>query len=142
MSWAIFLAGAGLLAILRKRSPKALAKVMWIINGLLAVMTGAALADIVLGAWISGLLSALFGWVGGWFGASAGIVAGVVVLLVAAIVILDLMDRVADQPAIAGLIMLPVLFLITSGPVDAAGESLYSAAEQIGASSLGRLVGG
>ncbi len=142
MSWAIFLAGVGLLAILRKRSPKMLSKGMWLINGLIAFMTGAALANIVLGEWVAGLFSGLFGWVGGWFGASAGITAGVVVLLVAAMVVLDLIDRTADNPAIIGLVLLPVLFLITTGPVDAAGEQLYRAAESIGMSSLGRLVGG
>jgi uncharacterized membrane protein len=142
VSWVIAAAGFGLLAIFRKRSPKILAKVMWIINGLLAFITGAALANTWLGQWVAQLFAGLFGWIGGWFGTSSGIVAGVLVLLIAAVVLLDLMDRVADQPAIAGLIILPLLFLITAGPIDAAGESLYAGAERIGQSSIGRLVGG
>lgn len=143
MSWIVFLAGVGLLVILRGRSPKMLAKVMWVLLGFLAFVTGAALANIALGQWTAAIMTGLFGWVGGWFGTSAGTVGGLVLLLVAVVVVLDLMDKKADSAALAGLIVIPLLIVAAAGgPIASAGSQLYSAAEQLGMSSLGKLVGG
>jgi hypothetical protein len=143
VSWVVLISAVGMLMILRNHSPKFLAKIMWAVNGMLAFIAGAALIDTWLGQWVSSLIAGLGGWVGGWVGAAGGVVVGVALLLVAVLVVLDLLDLKADSAAIAGLIVMPLLIVAAAGgPVADAGSQLYAAAQQIGMSSLGQLVGG
>jgi hypothetical protein len=143
VSWIVFIAAVALLTIFRGGGPKFLAKVMWAINALLAFIAGGALANIVLGEWLAAAMAAVFGWVGSWLGVAGSIVGGLVLLVVAVLVVLDLLDRKADSAAVTGLIVIPLIIVAAAGgPIASAGSQLYGAAERIGMSSLGQLVGG
>lgn len=142
MSWAVFVTASVLLVLFRGRTPKFASKGAWLINAFLAFVAGGALANIVIGDWITAAMGGLFDWVGSWFGVAASVVGGVVILFVVFVVIADLSDRVADTPAIVGLIMIPLIAVSAGGPIADAAQQIYGSAEQVGMSSLGQLVGG
>ena len=140
MSWVIAVVSFVLLAMLRKRSKPSF---LWIIVAALAAIGGAAFFATGLGGWVTGLSAGLLGWLGGLFGASATQLAGGVVLILVIAIVLDIaVDRRADRVAVAGLIALPMLIVIASGPVANGVSEFYEAVGTAGESSVGRLVGG
>lgn len=140
MSWVIAIVSFALLLILRKRTKP---KMLWIISAALAAIGGAALANTWLGVWIAQLLAGLLGWLGGLLGAPGTLLAGGLVLLCVVVTVLDIAaDRRADRAAIISLIALPLLILISAGPVTGGVSQFYDAVSQAGRSSVGDLVGG
>lgn len=140
MGWLITLTAVGLLLILRKRSNP---RWLWMVKAALAAFAGAGLAETGLGAWLAGVLRSLGGWVGGVFGAPAGPTLSVLALLIAVVVVLDIaVDHKADRAAIAGLILLPLLFVGAAGPVADGGSQLFAAIHGAAAAALGPLIGG
>lgn len=139
-SFVIAATAFALLLILRKRSKP---KILWAVNAALAAIGGAALADTFIGDWIGAVFSAVGGWVGGIAGASATAVIGVVMLALVVMVIFDIaVDRRADTAAIVGLVLLPTLFVVASGPVAGGGSELFAAIREAGGGALGSLIGG
>lgn len=140
MNWVIAVVCFGVLAILWKRSKP---KWLWIIAVILAAFGGAAFFATAVGGWVTGVMAGFLGWVGGWFGATATLMAGAIALITVVVVILDVLaDRNASRGALLGLILLPMLFVIASGPVAAGGTTFYDAVNRAATSSVGRLVGG
>lgn len=140
MTWVIAVTCFALLAVLRRRSKPTF---LWMINAALAAIGGAALAATGLGGWIAGLIAGLLGWVGGMFGAPASGLAGGLVLLCVVVAVLDIVaDRRADRPAITALIALPLLVLISAGPVSGGVAQVYDVVSEAGRSSVGHLIGG
>ncbi|MQA14677.1 MAG: hypothetical protein GEV09_11030 [Pseudonocardiaceae bacterium] len=140
MNFAIMCTAFGLLIFLRKKPAKPW--MQWVKGGLAAI-GGASLAETGIGVWASGLLSDAGGLIADLFGTSAGLVVGVATLITTVVVCWDIgVDRKVDKPAMAGLIVLPLLFLAAVGPLADVGSGLTASIAQVGAESLGRLIGG
>lgn len=140
MNVAIAITAFGLLIFLRKKAAKPW--MQWV-KGALAAIGGASLAETGIGIWLADLLSGAGGLVADLFGTSAGLVVGVATVIMTVVVVWDIViDRKVDKPAMAGLIVLPLLFLAAAGPLADAGSGLTSSIAQVGADSLGRLIGG
>lgn len=139
MSTVIAVLAFVLLAICKKRLKF---KFAWVVNALLALIGGAFLAASFVGPWLTDLAAALAGFVGGWVGTSAAIVAGAAVLVMMVIIVLDLSDGTADGTALAGLVLLPILFGIAAGPIAENGQNLAPAVREMGDASIGRMIGG
>lgn len=139
MSYIIAATAFGLLLVLRKRN-----KTPWWVRAALAAIGGAGLADSGLGGWLAARISDIAGWVAGVTGApSAALVAGVAALILSVIVVYDIaVDKKADKPAMAGLVLLPLLFIAAAGPLAGAGAGLTEAITNLGTSGLTALVGG
>jgi hypothetical protein len=127
----------GLFLVFRKSS-----KTPWWLKAALAVIGGSALAETWLGNQIADLLLGAAGWVGGMFGWSPTQSVGVLILLWSAAVVLDIAaDRRADSIAMMGLILLPILFTVGSGPIAEGGSQLTAAVQQLGQNLFGPLIG-
>lgn len=139
MSAIIAATAFALLLVLRKRS-----KIPWWVNATLAAIGGASLADTGIGSWFaSTVIGGVTGWLAGVTGGSGTLVAGVAALILTVIVVYDIaVDKKADKPAMAGLMLLPMLFIAAAGPLAGAGTGLADAVAQLGTSGLSAVVGG
>lgn len=141
MNLMIAITAFGLLWLLHKKH--AHGKWVFAVNATLALIGGAFLAETILGAWGAGIATLLAGWVAGWIGTSGGVVLGAVVLVGTVWALWALLkDRTADRPEIVWLVVLPVLFLAAGGPIAENGSQLLGAVQQMGAASIGSLIGG
>lgn len=140
MNWALAVVSTILVVILMKRSkPKGL----WVPIVVLAAVGGVNFFETAVGNWVTGLTAGFFGWAAGLFGTSAGLIAGGLLLIAVVIVVLDVgFDHRADRGAVTALFMLPMLILISAGPISSGGSQFYDAVDRAGESSVGRLIGG
>lgn len=135
MSWAIMLTAFGLLAVLWKRKKGN----PWWLKASLVFIGGASLAETSLGAWLAARISDLVGIIP----APSAVVIGGVTLILVVLTVYDIgVDRKADKTSLICLTLLPVLFLAGIGPLAEAGSGLSEAIAQVGANSIGRLIGG
>jgi hypothetical protein len=153
MNFAIALTAFGLLVFLRKKGAGSGGGLrrgagsgggwkQWVQAGLAAI-GGASLAETGIGIWLSERLSDAGALVGSVFDSSGGLVVGVAMVITTVVVVWDIgVDRVVNQPALVGLIVLPLLFLAAVGPLAAAGSGLTDSIAQAAAGSLGQLIGG
>lgn len=143
MNTAIAILAFGLLIFLKKKG-SGKKWVTWVQGGL-ALIGGASLAETGLGVWLAARMSDLGGLVAGIFGGEVSglLVVGVVTFIVTVIVCWDIgVDRVVDKPAMVGLIVLPLLFLAAAGPLADTGSGLTATVAEAASSSLGGLIGG
>ncbi|MCI2421541.1 hypothetical protein MOQ72_29310 [Saccharopolyspora sp. K220] len=123
-----------LLWVLRKRN-----KIPWWVKAALAFVGGSCLANTGVGIWLAGR----FTDIANALVTPGSVLVGGVALIVAVVVIYDIAaDKKADTAAKLGLILLPVLFLAAVGPLAGAGVGLTDAIADVGANSLGKLIGG
>jgi hypothetical protein len=140
-AWALLIVSAGLLLILRKRSKP---KFLWVVKVALALIAGASFAAVSLGGWVADRIRTVAGWIGnlGDLNMTSGQVAAVAVLLLVIATVLDVVvDRKADKVAIAAMVLLPLLFIVASGPVADGGSQLMAAIREAGAAGLGPMIG-
>jgi hypothetical protein len=124
-----------LLWALRKRT-----KIPWWVRAALAFIGGSCLANTGIGVWLANRFREI---ANALMGAQGPVLAGGIALIVSVIVIYDIaVDKKADTPAKVGLILLPVLLLAAVGPLAGAGVGLTDAVANMGANSLGKLIGG
>lgn len=123
---------------------------MWaVVDGFLALVAGAALAATVFGGWIAWGALFLIGipiWMLSLFGVHVPVSDGTLLSIVVAgmlfVLILDLLDTVADKPALICLLLLPSLSLYAAGPVAEVALMITGGGQELGAATLGRLLGG
>ncbi|MFC0431037.1 hypothetical protein [Kutzneria buriramensis] len=140
MSWLVCLFAFGMLYLLKKKWKKWR---KWWVVAIFAAIGACSFANTNLGAWVAGLLRGLLGIPAGWIGVSAALLAALAVLICIPLVVYGFWhDRKADKPELIGLIMLPLLVIIASGPVAANGAGLVDAVTHFGTSGLSYLVAG
>ena len=142
MDFAVAIAAGGLYALLGRKLTGKWADKAWFLRPLMLLTCAAALANTIIGVWAARLFGAVFGLVGGWFGVSAALLAGVAGLLLLVGTALDLKDKKADGIAKTGLVLLPILAMVASGPLAAQGLGLFDQVAQAGATALGSMIGG
>lgn len=141
MDFAVAIAAGGLYFVLGRKLTGKWAEKAWFLRPLMLLTCAASLANTIIGIWGARLISGILGLVGGWFGASAALLAGVVGLLLLVGTALDLKDKRPDGIAKTGLIVLPVLAMVASGPLAAQGLGLFDSLAQAGGSALGSMIG-
>ncbi|RCW45140.1 hypothetical protein DFQ14_103104 [Halopolyspora algeriensis] len=135
MSWAIMIVAFGLLWVIWKRKKAS----PWWLKASLVFIGGASLAETSLGAWLAARLTDIAGLIP----APNAYVIGGATLILLVLTIYDIgVDRKADKTSLICLTILPVLFLAGIGPLAEAGSGLSEAIAQVGANSIGRLIGG
>ncbi|MEV3927034.1 hypothetical protein [Actinomadura coerulea] len=142
MDFAVAIAAGGLYFVLGRKLTGNLGTKVWFLRPAMLLICAASLANTVLGVWSAKVTGGLLGWVGGWFGASAALLAGVVGLLLLVGTALDLKDKRPDGIAKTGLITLPILVMVASGPLAAQGAGLFDSIAQAGANGLSTMIGG
>lgn len=140
MSGLLSLLVLGLFLIMRKRKKL---KKWWLIVPMVAIGS-CAFANTTWGAWVTSVLANLLSWPASWFaGATTPMVGAVVMILLLAIVIYDIgHDRKADKMALIGLALLPMIFVIASGPVANGGTKFTDAVAGFGVNGFSYLVAG
>lgn len=143
--WGVFLVSLFLLVLLS--GSKLLRKVKVLRAGvlfLLAAITGAALAEIILGEWLAGALRGIASLVGGWLaGMPASILLAIVGFAMAAAIVVWVLDGTVDKKEIVFLIIIPSLFVAASGVgITGEGSQLAAAFFGIGASLFSGVIGG
>jgi hypothetical protein len=139
MSGLVCIFAFGMLFLINRRKK---AKKWWLVAAF-AVLGGCALANTILGTWVAQGIGWLCAIPAGWFATGASLVAAVFMLLLIFAVCYDIgIDHKADKVALAGLIVLPLLFIVASGPVAGGGNRLAYAFTNFGAHGLGYLVMG
>lgn len=140
MEWLLLLFVLGMLWILKKR--KKLKK--WYVVITLTALGAAAFAQTPLGAWVaSRVLGGVLRVPARWMGAPTAGLAATLMLLLIVIVVYDIIkDHKADKPAVLGVFVLPLLFLIAAGPVAGNGARLTQAVAAVATSGYSALVGG
>lgn len=141
MEFAVAIAAGGLYIILGRKLGAWAARV-WFLRPVLLLICSASLASTIVGVWAARLAGGVLGWIGGLVGASAALLAGVVGLLLLVGTALDLKDRRPDGIAKSGLIALPVLAMIASGPLASIGTGLFDQIAGAGATALTTMIGG
>ena len=126
-----------LLLVFRKRWPKPLMPVKFVVDGFLAFVGAAALAPTGLGQWVTDVLRNVLGWAVD----QPAAVAAVLVLVAVVVVVFDLWDKTADTPAIVALVSLPFLAAVAAGPLAGAVGGLYQEGDDVAQSSVGSLIG-
>ncbi|GAA4672442.1 hypothetical protein [Amycolatopsis dongchuanensis] len=136
MAWLLLIFSTGLLVLLHKKWKKW--KKWWVV-GIVTALFASSLASTELGGWLAGLLRSLLNLLP----VSGALVAAVLVLLLVPAVVYGFVhDRKADKWEMTALILLPLLFIIASGPVAAHGGDLTDAITGFGSNGLGYLVSG
>ncbi|RFU39109.1 hypothetical protein DZF91_24135 [Actinomadura logoneensis] len=141
MSYVVAAVAFGLWIILGKKLSGHLLKFWWLRPSMLLVCS-ASLASTGVGTWAAHMLGKPMGWVGGWVHVSGALVAGGVGVLLLVGTVLDLKDRHPDGIAKTGLIALPLLALVASGPLADTGTNLFGSIAQTSASTLASMIGG
>ncbi|MPY81397.1 MAG: hypothetical protein GEV04_24010 [Actinophytocola sp.] len=140
MAWLLCIFSGLILLLLQKKWKKWR---RWWVVAIVTALFAASLAATSLGGWLAGLLATLLGMVAGWIGVNGALLAAVAVLVFLPAVIYGFVhDHKADTWEMAGLILLPLLFTVASGPVAAHGGTLTDALSNFGAHGLSYLVGG
>lgn len=138
--WLLALVSLGVLLLLHKKWKKW--KKWWLV-AIVTALFACSFAGTQLGGWTAGLLRALLSLPAGWIGATAALFAAIAVLILIPLVYYGFRhDKKADKWEMAGLILLPLLFIIASGPVAAHGGTLVQAVSQFGSQGLSYLVQG
>lgn len=114
----------------------------WFVRPAMLVISSASFANTGLGIWCAHVLRGTFGWAGGLLDASSGLVAGGIGLILLVGTALDLRDHRPDGMAKTGLIMLPLLVLVASGPLASSGAGLFDSISQAGTHGLSSMIGG
>ena len=97
---------------------------IWIVAALLVAVAGQAFSQL---SWGGGFVSRIFAGVFGLFG-SADAAATIAVLVLLVIVIFDvIVDKKLDKKGAAALFLIPVLLLLTSGPLASTLDGAYEA---------------
>lgn len=140
MAWLLCIF-AGLVLLLLHKKWKKWKK--WFVVAIVTALFACSLAATPLGGWIATLISGLLGLLGGWIGVTGALLAAIAVLVFIPAVIYGFVhDKKADKWEMGGLILLPLLFIIASGPVAAHGGNLTDAVSNFGAHGLSYLVRG
>lgn len=120
-----------------------------IVDGFLALVAGAALAATVFGGWIVWIALFVIGipiWLLSLFGVTVPVtdatLLSIVVAGMLAILVLDLLDTTADKPALVCLLLMPSLAVAATGPVADLALLIAGGGQELGAATLGRLLGG
>ena len=120
-----------------------------IVDGFFALVAGAALAATAIGGWIAWVTSFFIGipiWLLSLFGVVVPVADSTLLSIVVAgmllILVLDLLDTTADKPALVCLLLMPSLALHAAGPVAEVGMLITGGGQDLGAATLGRLLGG
>lgn len=120
-----------------------------IVDGFLALVAGAALAATAIGGWIAWGMSFLIGipiWLLSLFGVVVPVSDATLLSIVVAgmlfILVLDLLDMTTDKPALICLLLMPSLALHAAGPVAEVALLITGGGQELGAATLGRLLGG
>ncbi|MGI5208960.1 hypothetical protein ACQEU6_46280 [Spirillospora sp. CA-108201] len=142
MDFAVAIAAGGLYFVLGRKLTGNWATKAWFLRPAMLLVCAAALANTVIGIFGARLFGAVLGLIGGWFGASAALMAGVVGLLLLVGTALDLKDKRPDGIAKTGLVLLPILAMVASGPLAAQGLGLFDSIAQAGETGLGTMIGG
>lgn len=138
MSWLLCLFAFGTLFLLKKKWKK---WNKWWVVAIFAALGACSFANTDLGGWAAGLLRSLLGLFGGVIGVSAALLGALAVLICIPMVVYGFVhDRKANKPELIGLIVLPLLFIIASGPVAANGGRLSDAVSHFGSNGLSYLV--
>lgn len=139
MAWLLFIFSGLILLLLQKKWKKWR---KWWVVAIVTALFAASLAATSLGGWLAGLLASLLGVIAGWIGVTGALLAAVAVLVFIPAVIYGFVhDHKADKWEMTGLILLPLLFIIASGPVAAHGGTLTDAVAGFGSNGLSYLVG-
>lgn len=142
MDFAVAIAAGGLYVVLGRKLTGNWGAKAWFLRPLMLLICAASLANTVIGVWGARLFAGVLGWAGGLFGASAALLAGVVGLLLLVGTALDLKDKRPDGIAKTGLVLLPILAMVASGPLAVQGSGLFDSIAQAGATGLGTMIGG
>lgn len=138
MSWLLFAAALFMLIKLQRKWKK---WAKWWLVGLVAALAAAAFASTKLGGWAAQLIGKILGFPAGWADVSSAMVAALLVIcLIPGIIYGFVHDKSADRPEIVALFLLPLLFIIASGPVAAGGGTLTEALAGFGSQGLGYLI--
>ena len=143
--WGVFLVSLFLLVLLS--GSKLLRKVKVLRAGvlfLLAAITGAALAEIILGEWLAGVLRGVADLLGEWMGGMpATVLLAIVGFAMVAAIVAWLLDGTVDKREIVFLLILPSLFVAAGGGgITGEGSQLAAAFYGIGASLFSGVIGG
>jgi len=140
MAWLMTIFTGGVLLLLHKKWKKW--KKWWVVL-VVCTLFACSLAATSLGGWLAGLLASLLGLIGGWISTPGALLGTVLMILGSAAVIYGFVhDRKADKWEQGLLIVLPLLFIISAGPVAAGGGTLTDAVSGFGSQGLAYLVGG
>lgn len=140
MSWLLFLAMLFMLIKLQRKWKK---WAKWWVVGIVAALAAAAFASTNLGGWTAQLIGRILGFPAGWIDVTPAMLAALVVICLIPVIIYGLVhDKSADKPEIIALFLLPLLFIIASGPVAAGGGTLTEALAGFGSQGLGYLIQG
>lgn len=142
--WGVFLVSLFLLVLLS--GSKLLRKVKVLRAGvlfLLAAITGAALAEIILGEWLAGILRGVADLFGEWMGGMpASVLLAIVGFAMVAAIVAWLLDGTVDKREIVFLLILPSLFVAAGGGgITGEGSQLAAAFYGIGASLFSGVIG-
>ncbi|MGI5507452.1 hypothetical protein [Lentzea sp. CA-135723] len=134
----MLLAAGGALIMIHRKWKKW--KKWWVV-AILTALTSAFFADTSLGSKAAQLLSKILSWPAGKAEVPTASIAAVLTLLVLAGIIYALRDKSTDRPEIIAMFFLPLLFIISSGPVADGGATLTEAFRGYGSQGLGYLIG-
>ena len=142
MEFAVAIAAGGLYGILGRKLGGGLAHKLWFLRPAMLLICSASLANTIVGVWAARLAGGGLGWAGELLGMSAATAAGVVGLLLLVGTALDLKDHRPDGIAKTGLIVLPVLVMVATGPLAASGSGLFDSLAAGASTALASLIGG
>jgi hypothetical protein len=133
--WMLALLSLGVLFLLHKKWKKW--KKWWIV-AIVTALFACSFAGTSLGGWLAGVMRSVLGVPAGWIGTTAALLATIAVLILIPTVYYGFRhDKKADKWEMAGLILLPLLFIIASGPVASHGGTLVVAISHFGSQGLG-----
>ncbi|PXY16566.1 hypothetical protein [Prauserella muralis] len=139
MAWLLLIFTGVILILLHKQWPK---WKKWYVVTFVTALVACSLASTSLGGWLAGLLAQLLGALFGWTGARPALVAALLVVIGILAVAYGLRDKKANTWEMCCLFMLPLLFIISSGPIAAGGGTFADAVTNFGSQGLGYLISG
>lgn len=139
MSYIIAGFALALFWIIKKKAKKDL---KWWLKGLLFMIFAASFANTRLGGWVAQQLGRLLGLPAGWVGATGALLATCVLLLLMVVVFFDIKrDRKMDGPAVAAVILIPLLALVALGPVANGATTISDSIANAAAAAFGTVTG-
>lgn len=137
MSYFVAILAIAFIVLLHKKLKK---WCRWYVVLPLALVGAAALANTTLGRWAANGLEGLVGLLAGAIGMSTPLLAtGLMLILLALVLYGYIHDRKADRTEIIGTFVLPLLFLIATGPIAGAGSTFFDSIAAVGTSAFGGL---